>query len=341
MGIVTTAELFSHLQDDPMNVRNVNDAVNWRWGEGEQALPESFTMEDVENFLDTIHTRIIKGNFLEWKSMRPWEIVDIAANLDPSKPWIGWEVETGWNTREDRSYALQELFDKYNHVATDSEGPEYGVEMTWSPAVNGKYGEQHPLLFVVDIAAKYDSYDHDTESETGTHVNISTPTFRTLHDQQAGEIVNALNHALGELTDSDREELFGRSRLYGGFFLQQGWVEGKMFNTTYDQACAESYIRTAERLADVVEGLAQFVEEHCLLSDKSTSPWSYPYNWSNRLRVAGFYAHLNGEKDALQIKLDSNTISANDHDIGGYSRDYAYDDYCNCDECVEAREESW
>nr|DAL53127.1 MAG TPA_asm: hypothetical protein [Caudoviricetes sp.] len=341
MGIVTTAELFSHLQDNPMNVRTVNDSVNWRWGDSEKSLPESFTMEDVENFLDTIHTRIIDGNFLEWKSMRPWEIVDIAANLDPSKPWIGWEVETGWNTREARSQALQELFDSYNHVATDSEGPEYGVEMTWSPAVNGKYEGQHPLLFVVDMAAKYDSYDHDMDSETGTHVNISTPTFRTLHEDQAFEVVNALNHALEELTDSNREELFGRSRLYGGFFLQEGWVEGKMFNTTYSRACAERYIMTAERLATVVEGLAQFVEEHCLLTDKSTNSWSAVYNWNNRVRVTGFYDHLIGAENALRMKLDSHSYRANDHDIGGYDRDFDSDGWCNCDDCVEAREESW
>lgn len=340
MGIVTTAELFSHLQDDPSNVRIVNNSVNWRWREVEQTLPENFTMEDVESFLDTIHTRIIDGEFLEWKTMRPWEIVDIAAHLDPSKPWIGWEVETGWNTSEDRSFALQELFDRYNHVATDNEGPEYGVEMTWSPAVNGKYEGQHPLLFVVDMAAKYDSYDHDAESETGTHVNISSPTFRNLNVTQAAEVVNALNHALGDMTDSNREELFGRSLLYGGFFLQEGWVEGKMFNTTYSQACAESYIRTAERLAAVVEGLAQFVEEHCSLTDKSTS-WTYPYNWINRVRVTGLYSHLIGEEDTLRMMMGSSNDLASDHDIGGYERDDDYDDWCDCDECVEAREESW
>lgn len=326
MGIVTAQELYTCLKDDTFHYSSVNNAIERPWYSEEKQPPPlltaSFTMEDVEKALSTLHSRIIKGDFLVWKSMRPWDIVNFSDILDPAKAWIGWEVETGWPVPESRSAALSELFEKYNHVATDNEGPMYGVEMTWSPSDNGYDGQQHPLLFVAEMAKKHGAYDHHGDSETGTHVNISTPTYRLLSDDQAEEVVNALNRALGDLSGDECEELFGRRRLYGGFFQQHSWVEGKMFNTTYEEASAYDYIDVAQTLASLMERLSVYVMQEC--------PDDLFRAWKNRVVIADFLKEMRGTKDAASF-VQGATVS-----VDGYVErqdDYCDDYDCDCDDC--------
>lgn len=326
MGIVTAQELYTCLKESTYHYTDVNSAIERPWySEEKQPAPlltESFTMEDVEKALDTLHSRIIRGQFLTWKSLRPWDIVDFNDILDPAKAWIGWEVETGWDFSESRSAAISELFERYNHVATDNEGPVYGVEMTWSPSDNGYDGQQHPLLFVAEMAEKHEAHDHHEDSETGTHVNISTPTYRLLTDDQAEEVVNALNRALSDLSGGECKELFGRRRLYGGFFQQRSWVEGKMFNTTYDEETAKGYIEVAQRLASLMERLSVYMTEEC--------PDYMRRAWASRVVIADFLKEMRGTKDAASFLQGAAVF------VDGYvveHDEYCNESYCDCGDC--------
>lgn len=318
MGIVTTEELYAHVSADQAYLHSINASVPSLWDREPPRIPVSFTMEDVEKFLDGVHGLIAEGRFLTWKAMRPWDIVNLNENLDATKVWIGWEIETGWSTTDARKSAIADLLSSYNHVALDDEGPCHGAEMTWAPANEGKYEGEHPLLYVADLAAKYEVYRHDIDSCTGTHVNISTPTIRDMERSYTAEAVNALNHGLHSLSNDQREELFGRPVLYGGFFCREGYVEGKLFNTTYDKEEAKVYISVASRLSDLLESLAKFV-----LSGSHNT---------NRVRIDNFYQAMDGADPVFTVT--SRSSWAEEHDIGKEWDDdyYDHDDYDDDDD---------
>ena len=319
MGIVTAEELYAHVSEDAAFLHNINVCVPSVWNKETPRIPDSFTMEDVEKFLDEVHGLIADGIFLTWKAMRPWDIVNLNESLDATKVWIGWEIETGWRTLDARKSAISDLLSSYNHVALDDEGPCHGAEMTWSPANEGKYEGEHPLLYVAGLADKYEVYRHDPEDCTGTHVNISTPTIRDMGREYVAEAVNAMNHGLHSLDDNQREELFGRPVLYGGFFGREGYVEGKLFNTTYDKEEAKVYISVASRLSDLLESLAKFV-----LSGSHDH---------NKVRIDNFYQAMKGADPVFNVT--SRSSWAEEHDIGKdwYDDDeYDHDDYDDDDD---------
>lgn len=225
---------------------------------------KSVTLEDTAAWLDSLHESIADGCFLQWKSLRPWDVVDITASLDKSKAWIGWEVETGWNSSVARSNVISKFFDSYQWVCTDDEGPECGVELTWCPREVDYYDDtNHPLLWVARL--RNDHYEHNPWEHVGTHINVSTPTFRTLDYRGRCSVTSALNRGLASLAYSERESLFGRSDLYAGFFERgnrastQHWLEGKLFNSTYELSTARDYITVGNNIAMLVEHLSQAV----------------------------------------------------------------------------------
>src|SRR5690606_7468776 len=267
MGIVSAEELYNYLTAPAENeyerhsrVISINNAGSFAYfNEPGATLPTIFTMEHVEKFLDVYHTGIAEGKFPAWKALRPWGIVDMSTKLDENKPWIGWEIETGWNTSESRNRVLAKFINENHHVAVDSEGPEDGAELTWAPANNGEYEGKHPLLFVCDVAAEEceNLYEHEAFEHVGTHVNVSTPSSRKLDGVQMESVVNALNLALvDEFSFGDFEAVFGRGEMYGGFFNQRKWIEGKLFNTTYDAGEARRYMAVTNRLVNAIETLA-------------------------------------------------------------------------------------
>lgn len=317
MGIVTTEELYAHVSESQDYLYSINGSVPPIWNKEAPRIPDSFTMEDVEKFLDGVHGLIADGYFLAWKAMRPWDIVNLNETLDATKVWIGWEIETGWNTLDARKSAVSDLLSSYNHVALDEEGPCYGAEMTWAPANEGKFEGEHPLLYVSDLADKYEVYRHDPEDCTGTHVNISTPTIRDIKRDYVAEAVNAMNHGLHSLDHNQREALFGRPVLYGGFFVRDGYVEGKLFNTTYDKEEAKVYISVASRLSDLLESLAKFVlsgsHEH------------------NKVRIDNFYQAMKGADPVFTVV--SRGTWAEEHDIGkDWDDDYDDEGYYEDDD---------
>lgn len=320
MGIVSAQELHSYLHNEDGSINRdtlpmINSVLSYCTSI--RLSPDAITLDDVETALNTLHTRIAGGTMLPWKSVRPWSIVKMEDLLDPAVPWIGWEVETGWLTEQARAQAMKRLIDNYNHVALDQEGPEYGVEMTWSPANNGKFEGAHPLHFVADVARDYQElvYNHETYEHVGTHVNISTPSMRLLNHRDLQEVANALNYELSQwFAFNDFEKLFGRGEMYGGFFARPKWIEGKLFNTTYDKSTADGYIAVADKLAVVMEQLAQ-----TLLDTPERRQWT--------LRAHDLLTYLRGvEGSAVSIGWgESEWIEAESLDSGWHEPDV--DDY--------------
>lgn len=339
MGIVSAQELYDYLTGPAENAYEkqgrlglINNAASYDYYDNPFAkLPESFTMEHVEKFLDAFHTGIAEGKFPAWKALRPWGIVDMSAKLDENKPWIGWEIETGWNNPASRNRVMAKFLNENHHVAVDSEGPEYGAELTWAPANNGEYEGKHPLLFVCDVAAEEgeNRYEHESFEHVGTHVNVSTPSSRKLNPEQMGAVANALNLALvDEFSFDDFEEVFGRGEMYGGFFNQGKWIEGKLFNTTYDAGEAKGYMLVAKRLADAVETLASYI----LNSNNPRAQKDGLLRVSNLLGCLAVGAAVTPSFDDRYRYAEPDSLSINDYDDD-------YDHECDCDDCVADREE--
>ena len=246
--------------------------VDSGWGIVEYPKRSSFdyTSVDMGKVMEVVHERIADGKMLDWKALRPWVVCDVTANLDPEQPWIGWEIETGWNTHEDR-YAVVSLFnERYMYSCTDNEGHgPYPIELTFSPQTPAYYTSRgtpvHPLLFVATHKKRAD--EHRPGNMVGTHINFSTPAFRAGDTRLQQRVEGAFNNSLVLLTGPQKKELFGRSELYAGCFVRgdsdsEGgtgvcWIEGKLFNSTYDTAVAKGYIEVSNRMCAVMEQLAQ------------------------------------------------------------------------------------
>lgn len=337
MGIVSAEELYNYLTSPAVNeyekrsrVISINSAASYdHFSTPGATLPDSFTMEHVEKFLDVYHTGIAEGKFPAWKALRPWGIVDMSAKLDENKPWIGWEVETGWITAASRNRVLARFINENHHVAVDNEGPEYGAELTWAPANNGEYEGKHPLLFVCDVAAeeRENVYAHEAYEHVGTHVNVSTPSSRKLNAVQMEAVANALNLALvNEFSFEDFEAVFGRGEMYGGFYNQRRWIEGKLFNTTYVAHEARRYMVVAKRLADAIETLAFYIlnsEDHRAQKE-------------GFLRVSNLLGCLEAGT-AVTPSFDDHYRFTEPDNLDTMD----YDHECDCDDCVAEREESY
>ena len=239
------------------------------WAGGGSVSSFDYRAVDMEKVVEVMHERIANGKFLNWKALRPWVVCDVTADLAKDEAWIGWEIETGWNSQDER-YTVMNLFNqRYMHSCTDDEGyGEYQVELTFSPQTPGFYAKRdnplHPLLFVANHKER--ARIHNAGAMVGTHVNFSTPSFREADYATMQRVEGALNNSLGTLTYMQKEELFGRGNLYAGCFLRGNndeetgsgvmWIEGKLFNSTYEWDVAKQYILVAERLCSVMEQLA-------------------------------------------------------------------------------------
>lgn len=294
-------------------------------------------------WLNDFHAGLCEGDFAEWKALRPWEVTDLYSNLDQSKAWIGWEVETGWCSSNSRGRVINRFLNTYNHVCTDDEGYGYGVELTWCPKEVDYWDASspdkvHPLLFVASCADEYDADEHQPDNMVGTHANVSTPTSRSLSPKHMILLRSALNYGLMRMSDDEKEEVFGRSELYAGFFVRgdddNAWLEGKLFNSTYDEAVAKGYIRTGARLVEVVEDVAARLAANV--------PIINAYNRGSH--ITNMYEALTrGAVPIVSIVagalIDGDCITdTDDQDDDFYDDEDGYD-WCTCDACLEARGE--
>lgn len=228
-------------------------------------LKGSVTYDEMVGLYDTIHDWIGEGKFIAGKGIRPWYIVDICAGLPEDKPWIGWEIETGWRSEDDLRKATTYVRDNSMYVGYDPEGGEWAAEFTFAPRAE-YMDSNHPLLMICHVAEEVARPEpHEACEFVGTHINISTPAYRKANSYDRDRVVRALNKSLTYLEYDDKEDLFGRCELYGGFSTRSEsscsgvtyrWIEGKLFNTTYDSNTARWYIEVGDNLTKLVEALA-------------------------------------------------------------------------------------
>jgi len=293
---------------------------------------------DMDKVVALMHERIAEGSFLNWKALRPWVVCDVTAGLPKDEPWIGWEIETGWNRHEDR-YKVVSLFnERYMHSCTDDEGyGAYQVELTFSPQTPGYYAKRdnplHPLLFVANHKER--ALIHMPGQHIGTHINFSTPAFREGSYELKQRVEGALNNSLTTLSYQEKLDLFGRGNLYAGCFLRGNepsessdgimWIEGKLFNSTYEWDVAKGYIEVANRLCSVMEQLAA----------RGTT--------LGTVVVTNFYEVLSGLVSG--IETEAALWLRDGDDVGSREDDEDDDDYdyesCNCDECCDDRDEEY
>lgn len=224
-------------------------------------LRDDVTYEDMVGLYDTIHDEIGEGRFIAGKDIRPWYIVDICAGLPEDKPWIGWEIETGWDSYEDLCRATTYIRDNNMHVGYDPEGEAYAAEFTFAP--RAEYTDSnHPLLMMCRVADEIaEPYPHEASEFVGTHINLSTPSYRKAPYLIRECVSDVLNRSLYNLDYDDNEDLFGRSEPFDGFFdrtsacAKYKWIEGKLFNTTYNRSTARWYIKVGDNLTKLVEAV--------------------------------------------------------------------------------------
>lgn len=339
MGYCNTQELYEFLTtaEDHKVVSWSQQVIGYlnkpvAFGENGYVDKQAVTMEGVEEFLNGYHEQLCEGRFISWKGFRPWNVIDLTSNLDASKAWIGWEVETGWQSREYREEAVRQFFATYEHVCIDSEGGSYGVEFTWTPKEVGAYEEKdHPLMFMPKFNRRAEH--HDPEEEIGTHINISTPTLRAMSEEGVCVVSSSLNRMLGEFDSDQKERLFGRPRLYGGFYVRGNvsnedsgaghWLEGKLFNSTYSVPVARGYIAVGNRLAELVEAVAA---EAVRVTSEASLPTSHA-----RVGINNGYAFL---LNRAELSLSSRPLARADYPTH-YEEAYEEEEGEWCDECGE------
>lgn len=242
--------------------------------------------EDALRVYEMMRGFILNNGFLGGKYLRPWDVDEnLYSRLDRSQTWWGFEFETGYKTRVDRTAILGEVWDTLDNTCFDSEGEgQAQVEITFAPEELSKYrdGSAQALKFM-DILDRNPQRIYNGRTEAvGTHINISHPKLdaRNLHwvSYCMARTLASLPHTVRyEGKDQNtRMFMFGRRHLYGGFFPQYTdnavWIEGKLFRTVYSRKEFDTYIKVCEGLTKCLEffcehapaGQIDLIKEGCL-----------------------------------------------------------------------------
>jgi hypothetical protein len=200
---------------------------------------------------------IVRNGYLPGKYLRPWELDrQLYERLNRKEPWWGFEFETGYKSHEDRAAVINHVWDSWDNVVFDSEGEgRAAVEITFAPQEMSKYlnGTADAFKFVEYLTGNQ-RVQNNGNANVGTHINFSHPL---LTGANIGNVCIGLARSIAALPmkqggNDTRMFMFGRSKLYGGFFEQavgtSVWLEGKLFRTTYDIATFKRYLKVCEGL---------------------------------------------------------------------------------------------
>lgn len=235
------------------------------------SVPKQLTVERAKEILSSI-----KESYqlhLLGKGDRPWHLFDLTKDLDPKQAWIGVEYETGYSREEHYRSVVNYIWRASLHSVIDDEGcGHYPCEITFAPVNVSDFKSSR---YIMDRFLKrnkrvgIEKAEHDTRDMVGTHVNISTPSFRqNVITQEAVGCV--LGNSVGNMSVSDCEEVFGRMP-YGSIENMNGYLEGKLFDSTDSIEVWEEYKKVMLRIADVVEYVSANFERLDLDDDKRIS----------------------------------------------------------------------
>lgn len=192
------------------------------------------------------------------KTNRPYLLVNLYDGLDQAQNWYGWELEGGFQQRDNYKRVVDYVWSNINHVTIDREGAGYfPAEITFAPENESMFAEgKAAIQRTVNFINRNDLNDVGRfHRQVGTHVNISTPAWRLLNYAQMGPAVDAVNRALRGLSQISRAEFFGRDP-YGWAYLRGDgatgrtrWIEFKLFQSSYNPAVVANHQRVAQRIA--------------------------------------------------------------------------------------------
>lgn len=224
------------------------------------------SVEDAQRFLDAELARAL-DNHQGCKDNRPWHIVNFTKMLPKDQPWIGFEFETGFDDKDDYNKFIHFLWGK-DYVAIDREGTgQYPVEVAFPPqALSDVDANTHLLEQTV-------RYVHEqgmkpalnpttfTRRDVGIHAGISTPRLRD--GTIKGGTVQRLDDIIQSLSQKERTDVYGRSKLlWGGAFLRGGYggrgtpyVEIKTFKAIPEVDRVQRYITTVKQMIVLLEWL--------------------------------------------------------------------------------------
>ena len=302
------------------------------WNFDSVDVPAAFAM------YEQLKERVLSTGCFGAKVFRPYDHTNVTEmGLDPSQPWIGFEFETGYASKDAMRKCLGYCWDSFDNVTFDSEGEgQHFSEVTFAPANLSSFADQSApaAQYMKFLSDNREMTYNSGESAIGTHVNISLPVMRGRTQQTAQMLYNiipALNRSLGTLSADDNLGFFGRERLYAGFFLNSdnhnnSWFEGKLFRTTYDYTQYRKYIRVSRGLIKAIEALVE-------------------------ANGTGFYISnlfdLLSNPDAVEPVVVSSsagytsspTMNSDGCPVDDYDDDYYEPDSCDCSECRSNREE--
>lgn len=223
---------------------------------------------DAKTWLDNHLDNCLDNRLGKWGD-RPWQIVDFRKKLDNDKAWIGFEFETGFDSKKEYQQFVNYLWQNIDYVAMDREGTgNYPIELAFAPMEADKVlqGESTLLKAVTYIkengltpALNPTTY---TRRDVGIHAGISTPKWNKCADQY--HVALRLAAALEKLSTEQRDEVYGRHMLYWGTAHQKGtYIELKMFKA----------IPTIEHVNKVVAVTGQCVKLlDMLIDDPNLNP---------------------------------------------------------------------
>lgn len=220
------------------------------------------------------------------KANRPWSMINLTEKLDPTQPWLGFELECGWADKGSYDRIVDYVVDHLTHVVIDREGnSHYPSEITFSPQNYNDFidGTAEILRFYDYLGGDGPTMAHP-ESYCGTHLNISTPSFRKLDATQRQVVASALNYGILATTLTGLVKCFGRQPYGLGHCRstrQQNWIEFKVFHSRATKPEFEKHLEVSKNMATVMETLsAGYTPEWSKRVSRLVNP-SDPYSARN------------------------------------------------------------
>lgn len=232
--------------------KTTRDAVAW----ARENLSATLTREQAEKAFEIIKNSIISANgygFGKWS--RPWESfkdkdeLPRRKKLDPTKTWLGVEIEIGARSRDDMLWIRRHLLEDYDFATADREGGTYPVEATFSPVESNKILSPKSDLrrYYANVLSTDKVVGHRAGDGVGTHFNVSNPQTRK---EGAGTLTLFVDEVINNIIRTDAvatRKLFGRMP-YGRAFSRGFYMELKLFNSTRDISIFGWYVRVVRAL---------------------------------------------------------------------------------------------
>lgn len=213
------------------------------------------TYDGAVGLLEYCERQIKENGTIFHKSNRPWQLLDLSKKLDPTKTWVGFEFETGFETEQALRDVMGWVWDNTMHSVMDREGGNrYPVEITFAPDYMENYleGKSDMHRLYAYIASK--NYQLTPSQYSGTHANISVPSFRSRDNRWKMTYVRHILNSILQSGYIDRRTAFGREP-YGWCYQADTGVhlEFKLFLSGENVEAFNRHVRTTHAIVQAIE----------------------------------------------------------------------------------------